>query len=224
MTLHSVQGAWPISKPVQRLAGIRRLERNARRWRLRISRWIYEVTGPRYALKLLRYPRRNQVAPDFRTAEELSHRWGRAGRIATPLLAASLHRRAFSGLDHHQLVFPRLVPAAKACGVLVLLRVEAGDALLERRELDDDEAIEFLRPFEGLVAPAAREHLRSVLREDRGHAVRVLLVFHRIVDLGARYPIGRHGILPHESRFRISRGWDSTASAPQVFGSPPSPR
>src|SRR6266513_24365 len=64
MTLHSLSGAWPISKPVQRLAGIRRLERNARRWRLRISRWIYEVTGPRYALKLLRYPRRNQVAPD----------------------------------------------------------------------------------------------------------------------------------------------------------------
>src|SRR6266700_310457 len=43
--------AWPISKPVQRLAGIRRLERNARRWRLRISRWIYEVTGPRHALR-----------------------------------------------------------------------------------------------------------------------------------------------------------------------------
>src|SRR5882762_3878816 len=51
MTLHSLSGAWPISKPVQRLAGIRRLERNARRWRLRISRWIYEVTGPRYALR-----------------------------------------------------------------------------------------------------------------------------------------------------------------------------
>src|SRR5467141_2346131 len=76
MTLHSVYGAWPISRPVQRLAGIRRLERNARRWRLRISRWIYEVTGPRYALKLLRYPRRNQVAPDFCAADELSHRWG----------------------------------------------------------------------------------------------------------------------------------------------------
>src|SRR2546430_12873500 len=51
MTLHSLSGAWPISKPVQRLAGIRRLERNARRWRLRISRWIYEVTGPRYTLR-----------------------------------------------------------------------------------------------------------------------------------------------------------------------------
>src|SRR5256885_16713618 len=78
MTLHSLSGAWPISRPVQRLAGIRRLERNARRWRLRISRWIYEVTGPRHALKLLRYPRRNQVAPDFKVPCELSHRWGRA--------------------------------------------------------------------------------------------------------------------------------------------------
>src|SRR5713226_8160459 len=46
-----LSGAWSISKPVQRLAGIRRLERNARRWRLRISRWIYEVTGPRHALR-----------------------------------------------------------------------------------------------------------------------------------------------------------------------------
>jgi hypothetical protein len=31
-------GAWPISRPVQRLAGVRRLERNARRWRLCVSR------------------------------------------------------------------------------------------------------------------------------------------------------------------------------------------
>src|SRR5258706_5048050 len=75
--------AWPISRPVQRLAGIRRLERNARRWRLRISRWIYEVTGPRYALKLLRYPRRNQVAPDFKVACELSHRWRGRRRSST---------------------------------------------------------------------------------------------------------------------------------------------
>src|ERR1700704_6908194 len=88
MTLHFLASsptakAWPISKPVQRLAGIRRLERNARRWRLRISRWIYEVTGPRYALKLLRYPRRNQVAPDFCVADELSHRWRGRRRSST---------------------------------------------------------------------------------------------------------------------------------------------
>ena len=43
MTLHFLAGypaakAWPISRPVQRLAGIRRLERNARRWRLCVCR------------------------------------------------------------------------------------------------------------------------------------------------------------------------------------------
>src|SRR2546422_11190963 len=99
MTLHSLAGAWPISKPVQRLAGIRRLERNARRWRLRISRWIYEVTGPRYALKLLRYPRRNQVAPDFVATKELSHRWGphpsplpQAGEESLLISTSSLRR------------------------------------------------------------------------------------------------------------------------------------
>src|SRR5712691_1373238 len=128
---------------------------------------------------LLRYPRRNQVAPDFCAAEELSHRWGRVVALQHP---ASSSRRAFSRLDHHQLVLTRLVPAAKRRGLPVLLRVEAGDALLEARELDDDEAVESLRTFESLVAPAAREHLRAVLREDRGHAVGVLLVFHRIVD------------------------------------------
>src|SRR5258706_10720404 len=182
--------AWPISKPVPRLAGIRRLERNARRWRLRISRWIYEVTGPRYALKLLRYPRRNQVAPDFFAAKELSHRWGAAVCIATPSL-----RRAFSRLDHDQLVFPRVVLAPEGCGIPILLRVEAGDALLEGRELDDDEAVEFLGAFEGLVTPAARQHLRAVLVEDRGHAVRGLPGFHGILGCGAGYPIGRHGFL-----------------------------
>src|SRR6266704_3576229 len=114
----------------------------------------------------------------------------RGGRVAT----ASL-RRAFSRLDHHQLVLARLVPAAKRRRLPVLLRVEAGDALLEARELDDDEAVESLRAFESLIAPAAGEHLRAVLREDRGHAVGVLLVFHRIVDFGAGYPVGGHGFL-----------------------------
>src|SRR6266513_102549 len=75
---------------------------------------------------------------------------GRGGRVAT----ASL-RRAFSRLDHHQLVLARLVPAAERRRLLVLLRVEAGDALLEGRELDDDEAVESLRAFESLIAPAA---------------------------------------------------------------------
>src|SRR6266571_3303993 len=181
MTLHSLSGAWPISKPVQRLAGIRRLERNARRWRLRISRWIYEVTGPRYALRC------------FDTHVETRSPPISLQRKNYPIDGALT--LALSRLDHHQLVLPRLVPAAKRRGFLVFPGVEEGDALLEGRELDDDEAVEFLRAFEGLVAPAAREHFRAVLHEDRRHAVRVLPVFHGIVDFGAGHPIGRHGFL-----------------------------
>src|SRR5439155_23573599 len=92
---------------------------------------------------LLRYPRRNQVAPEFSAADELSHRWrphpsplpqaGEGSLLIRERGSASSLRRAFSGLYHHQLVFPRLVPAAERRGLLVLQRVEAGDALLEAR-------------------------------------------------------------------------------------------
>src|SRR6267378_4060560 len=188
MTLHSLSGAWPISRPVQRLAGIRRLERNARRWRLRISRWIYEVTGPRYALKLLRYPRRNQVAPDSVAAKrDYPIDAGAFPRFNAPAPVDFLPPRSSPARS------PRLVPAAKRRRLPVLLRIEAGDALLEGRELDDDEAVESLRTFESLIVPAAREHPRAVLREDRGHAVRVLLVFHRIVHPRPGHPVSRHG-------------------------------
>src|SRR5437660_4068434 len=179
MTLHSLSGAWPISKPVQRLAGIRRLERNARRWRLRISRCIYEVTGPRYALRC------------FDTHVETRSPPISLQRMNYPIdgaLTLALYR-----LDHHQLVLARLVLAAKRRRLPVFRGIEAGDALLEARELDDDEAVESLRAFEGLIAPAAREHLRAVLREDCGHAVRVLPVFHRIVHFRPGDPVGRHG-------------------------------
>src|SRR5258708_6226732 len=220
MTLPSFSGAWPISKPVQRLAGIRRLERNARRWRLRISRWIYEVTGPRYALRCFDTHVETRSPPI--SLQRKNYPIDGAGRSHCNTSASSL-RRAFSRLDHHQLVLPRLVLAAKRRRLPVFRRIEAGDALLQGRELDDDEAVESLRAFEGLITPAAREHLRAVLREDRGHAVGVLPVFHRIVDFGARYPIGGHRVSPYESKSRISRGWAITASAPHAFGSPPSP-
>src|SRR5258707_13899987 len=114
-------------------------------------------------------------------------RFLRSGRIIPQMESetegfngCALLRRAFSRLDHHQLVFSRIVLAAEGRGLLVLPGVEAGDALFERRELDDDEAVEFLRAFEGLVAPAAREHLRAVLRQDRGHAGGVFPVLHGI--------------------------------------------
>jgi len=73
--------------------------------------------------------------------------------------------------------------------------VEAGDALLESRKLDHDEAVEFLGALEYPVAPAAREHLRAVFREDRRHAVGVFLVLDGIVDPGAGDPVGGHGVL-----------------------------
>src|SRR6266702_1116989 len=183
MTLHSLSGAWPISKPVQRLAGIRRLERNARRWRLRISRWIYEVTGPRHALRCFETRVETRSPPDFFATGELSHRCG-------------LLWRAFAGFHHHQLVFTDTVPAPKRRGLLVFGRVEALDALFERRKLDHDEAVEFLGTFENPVAPAAREYFGAVLREDRRHAVGVLPVLDRIVDLGAGYPVGGHVVSP----------------------------
>lgn len=41
----------PMGQPVQSLAGIKQLERSFRRLRLLFSRCIYEVTGPRYALR-----------------------------------------------------------------------------------------------------------------------------------------------------------------------------
>jgi len=40
-----------MSDPVQSPAGIKRLERNARRSRLVAFQWICEGTGPRYALR-----------------------------------------------------------------------------------------------------------------------------------------------------------------------------
>lgn len=41
----------PQAERVQSLAGVRRPERNGRRWRLLRFQRIYEVTGPRYALR-----------------------------------------------------------------------------------------------------------------------------------------------------------------------------
>src|SRR6266545_4594342 len=142
---------------------------------------------------LLRYPRRNQVAPDF--VQKKNYPIDGAGWLHCNTLASSL-RRGFSGFDHHQLVFTDAVPAAKGRGLLVFLRVEAGDALFERRKLDDDETVEFLGALENPVAPAASEYFGAVLREDRRHAVGVLLVLDRIVDFGAGYPVGGHVVSP----------------------------
>src|SRR5262245_40875324 len=84
------------------------------------------------------------------------------------VVATSLRRIA--ALDHHQLDLAAAV-AAERRRVPVLPGLEAGDAFLQRRELDHDEAVEFLRAFEDPVLAAAGEHLAAVLRHDCGDAV-----------------------------------------------------
>src|SRR5258708_1449616 len=71
----------------------------------------------------------------------------------------------------------------------------AGARLLEARELDDDEAVEFLRALDDLELAAARQDLAAELLEDAWHQVGVLFVLVGIVDLRARYPISDHLIL-----------------------------
>src|SRR5262245_42922876 len=77
----------------------------------------------------------------------------------------------------------------------------AGDRLLEARELDDDEAVEFLRALENLELAAARQDLAAELLQDAWYQVGVLLVLIGIVDLRACDPIGGHLIL-HANRER----------------------
>ena len=80
-------------------------------------------------------------------------------------------------------------------GIEVLGRFVAGDRLLEARELDDDEAVEFLRALEDLELAAARQELAAELLEDAWYQVGVLLSLIGIIDLRARDPIGDHLIL-----------------------------
>ncbi len=83
--------------------------------------------------------------------------------------------------------------AAAECGGLgVLVRGEAGDALLKGRKLDQRETLKLLRAFHDLEAAAARQNLAAVLGEDGRHLIGVFLVLGGIVDPGARDPIGWH--------------------------------
>ena len=117
--------------------------------------------------------------------------------------------RRIAGFDHDGLDLTRAV-AAEGRGAVVFGRGEAGDALLEGRELDHHEAVEFCRPFHDLIATAAREHLAAELGNDGRHEVRVLLVFDRIIDLRPRNPIGRHG----DVLARVSVPTSGTLGAP----------
>src|SRR5215472_15352730 len=110
-------------------------------------------------------------------------------------------RRVSDALDDDDLQLARAVLLAVRRGLKVLRRFVAGDRLLEARELDDDEAVEFLRAFEDLELAAARQDLAAELLQDARYQVGVLLVLIGIVDLRARDPIGDHLIL-HASRER----------------------
>src|SRR5262249_18265067 len=61
-------------------------------------------------------------------------------------------------------------------GRLVLGRLEACDALLERRKFNDDEAVKGFRPLHDLIAPAARQDLPPITSDDVRNEIGVLLV------------------------------------------------
>src|SRR5882757_8035750 len=87
-------------------------------------------------------------------------------------------------------------------GGLVLGRVVAGDRALEAGELDDDEAVELLRPLEDFELAAARQELAAEFPDDRRRQIGVLLVLLGVVDLRARDPIGDHLVLHSSSTLR----------------------
>ena len=62
-------------------------------------------------------------------------------------------------LDDDDLQLARAVLLAVRRGLKVLGRFVAGDRLLETRELDDDEAVEFFRALEDLELTTARQDL-----------------------------------------------------------------
>ena len=64
----------------------------------------------------------------------------------------------------------------------------AADRLLEAREIDDDEAVEFFRALEDLALAAARQELAAEFPDDRRRQIGVLLVLLGIVDIRARDP------------------------------------
>src|SRR5205085_5172586 len=86
-----------------------------------------------------------------------------AARLVESHLGRGLaHRHTF---NHDRFHLARAV-AAEGRSPLVFRRCEAGDALLERGEFNDDEAVKLVRPFHDLVAAAAREHLAAELGND----------------------------------------------------------
>jgi hypothetical protein len=77
----------------------------------------------------------------------------------------TLLARGVTALDDHVLDLAGAAAAERGRS-LVFGRVETADRLLEGRKLDHDEAVEFLRPFQDLIASAAGQNLAAVGRED----------------------------------------------------------
>src|SRR5260370_25260155 len=110
----------------------------------------------------------------------------RRGRASGPLTCR------IAAFDNNRFDFAGAA-AAEGGGTVVFGRGEAANALLEGWKLDQCEAVELGGPFHDLVPAAAGEHLAAELGDDARHEVGVFLVFDRIVDLGSRNPVGRHG-------------------------------
>src|SRR5207237_3650135 len=108
------------------------------------------------------------------------------------LRTSNLFRRV-SAIDDDILHFADAIAAPMFGGLSVLLRLEAGDRLLEGWKLDHDVAMKILRAFHDPVAAAAREDLGAMLPEYLWKRVRIFLVFDRVIDFRMGNPICRHG-------------------------------
>src|SRR5215467_274658 len=86
---------------------------------------------------------------------------------------------------------------------LVLGGGKAGDALLERRKLNDAETVEVFRPFHDPVASAPRQDLPAVSSDDVRNEVGVLLVLNRIRNSRAGHPVSRHVSSRLSSQYRL---------------------
>src|SRR5262249_59675329 len=110
-------------------------------------------------------------------------------------------RRVSDTFDDDNLQLARAILLAMRRGLKVLGRFVAGDRLFEARELDHDEAVEFLRALKDLELASARQKLAAEFPDDRRCQISILLVLLGVIDLRARDPISDHLIL-HADRER----------------------
>src|SRR6185437_13231109 len=110
----------------------------------------------------------------------------------SPTSAGGCPQPRLDAFDHNG--FDLTSPAAaKRRSPVIFRRGKAGSALLQRRKLNHNEPLEFVRTFHDLETPATRQHPAAEFGDDGGHQIGVFLVLDRIVDFRTRNPIGRHG-------------------------------